>query len=95
MVPATPCELGTVVAYNGTGADAYLLVFDSATLPADGAPPAGTIMFPPVLVPAAAPTQSYSFEGILMTKGVSACLSSTATTKTLTAASNWFLIGCR
>ncbi len=88
---ATPCELGSVIAWNGTGADAYLLVFDSAILPANGTVPD----LPPVKVTSDS-TGSFDFRGILMRNGVSVCFSTTAATKTIVAgATNMFHLSLR
>ena len=96
-VVASPCELGSVVVYNATGSDAYLLVFDAAAVIADGPFAAGTrLPLPPVLVPGTgSPTQSYDFAGVGMTRGVSCVLSTTATQVTAAAGANRFLVTFR
>jgi len=72
---------------TNTGADGFLQIFDSATLPADTAVPFASI---PVL---SGQVQFYDVAlGLPMTAGISCCLSSTQATKTIMGSVGLFVI---
>ena len=77
----------SVTVTNTSGADAFLQLFGSATLPADGAIPAVSI---PV---AAGQVQFYDIpSGIPWAVGLAFCLSSTLATKTISGAGIFMVV---
>lgn len=84
--PATWLE---VVAFNNTAATAYLMIFDDATLPANGTVPDVT-----AIAVGAGDTVAVDVgpDGLTFTKGVTVALSSTPLSLTLDGATNSFTI---
>ena len=80
IVSDIPAILCGFIASNGNGSARYLQIFDSATVPADGAVPMVSI--------AMAANSSFAFSEIPMTcaNGIYMCLSTTQNTKTLAGA---------
>jgi hypothetical protein len=83
LVSTAAGTLTALQAINGSGVQRYLMLFDAVALPADGATP--TYVFPigasaTLNLPAA----------LTFATGCAACLSSTAPTKTITAADSTF-----
>lgn len=85
VLKATGGSLVFLSGYNSGGAG-FIQVFDSATVPADGAAP--------ILVFAVQPNSNFSVDvpvlGLPCATGISACFSSTAPTKTLGGAVVYF-----
>jgi hypothetical protein len=84
---ASPCTLINLQGYN-QGADAWLQIHDSATVPANGAVPLKSYQLPATLA------YSWKFDpNVLVLKtGLYVCISTTENTKTLSAALGDFLI---
>ena len=88
VIKATPAVFYEVNGYNSSGSTRYFQIFDSATVPADGAIPA--------CVPVAVPPYglfSLSFaQGLFLGTGLSWASSSGAGTKAVTGADLWVTI---
>ncbi len=91
VIKATPAIFFEANGYNLTGATRYFHVYNSATVPADGAVPA--------LVPVAVPPYgvfSLSFsQGVFFDTGLSWASSTGVATKTLSTADLWVTITYR
>jgi hypothetical protein len=85
-VPATWLE---AVAYNGSGAPAFLMIFDATTLPADGTVPSVTAIAVGVGDTVAVDVGP---DGLTFVNGVTIALSSTPLTLTAVAATSSYTI---
>lgn len=87
ILKASPGTAISITGYSSKGSAQYILVFDSATVPSNGAIP----RLPPVLVP---PTSNFSIDvpitGCPFLTGITICNSSTAATKTIGTTDCWF-----
>lgn len=87
VLKASAGTLMSLMGYNSKTSAQFILVFNAAALPADGAAPA----LPPLYVPA---QTNYSIDvpvsGIPFSTGIVVCCSSTGPTKTIGSADNYF-----
>lgn len=79
ILKATGGRLEWVEVYNASGSTLYLQLFDSATLPANGAVPIAVVQVPTKNTVAI----DYSQSPFPFDNGIVACLSSTDITKTI------------
>lgn len=86
IVKASAGNLYKIIGHNNSGSDQFIQIFNSATLPADGAVPH--------LVQKVLANQNFEIDfdavGAYMTTGIVVCNSTTVATKTIGAANCWF-----
>lgn len=85
IVSATSKQLFNLIGYNSSGSTVFIQIFDSATLPAEGAVPNIIISVPTL---SNFTWTSGNFPRIF-TNGITVVSSSTASTKTITSATMW------
>ena len=81
-------RLHRLMATNMNGSTRYIQVFDSATLPADGAVP--LLIFPLATLTSISPPIDFGVYGQTFVNGIVVCNSSTEATKTIGSADSFF-----
>lgn len=79
IVKSSPGTLFTITAFNTSGSDRYLQLFDAASVPADTTVPLISLLIPSATTGA----YDFGFKGLPFATGIVAVTSSAAATKTL------------
>lgn len=91
LVKVTAGRLHWISVFNGNAAQRFFQVFDSATVPLDGAIP--TYIQALSATSSSAKELAFPPEGFKFTNGLYVCTSSTGPTKTLAAADLFYTLG--